>query len=67
MVEIMDFKQRREARERERRKLEPGRLRHIEQYKQNNPNWTPEDLEQVHRELDAWGSRLRACPQTAST
>jgi hypothetical protein len=55
MVEIVDFKQRKEARERERRKADPKRQRYIERYKQANPKVTPEDLELLYRELDDWG------------
>jgi hypothetical protein len=41
--------------EREARKRDPKRLRHIEEYKRDNPDWTPENLEGVHRFLDDWG------------
>jgi hypothetical protein len=44
-----------EAADREARKHDAKRLAHIESYKKSNPNWTPENIEAVHRELDAWG------------
>jgi hypothetical protein len=41
--------------EREKRKHDPKRSARSEKRKQENPDWTPEDLEGLHRELDDWG------------
>jgi hypothetical protein len=44
-----------EAADREVRKHDPKRLAHIESYKKSNPNWTPDDLKNVHSILESWG------------
>jgi hypothetical protein len=57
MVEIVDFKQRKEAREREQRKLDPKRQDLVRRIVANHPEtkWGAKELQKLHDELEAWG------------
>jgi hypothetical protein len=52
MVIVIDFKREQATRG---NKLLPERLRHIERYKRHFPNWTPEQIELLHKELESLG------------
>jgi hypothetical protein len=55
MVQIVDFKQAKEQRERERRKLDPKRQALVKQIADQYPEWGPKELEELHQHLDSWG------------
>jgi hypothetical protein len=57
MVEIVDFKQRKEAREREQRKADPRRQDLVRRIAASRPEtkWGPKQLQELHEELEAWG------------
>jgi hypothetical protein len=48
-AQILNFKEEKRRRERERRKVSPQRLALVKQM------WGPEEIERLHEELEAWG------------
>jgi hypothetical protein len=54
-AQILDFKEAKERRERELRKLDPKRQAWIKQIASQYPEWGPKEIESLHEELDAWG------------
>jgi hypothetical protein len=61
MVQIVDFKQAKEQRERERRKQDP-KQQALKQIADQHPEWGPKELEELHQELEAGGSRTFRLP-----
>ena len=51
----MDFKQAKEQREREQRKVDPKRQKLVREIAQYHPEWRPKELEKLHQKLGAWG------------
>ena len=54
-AQIVDLQQYRDARERERRKLDPKRQALVKQIADQYPEWGPKEIEHLHQELEAWG------------
>jgi hypothetical protein len=54
-AQIVDLQQYRDARERERRKLDPKRQQLVRQFLRDHPEWGPKEIEHLHQELEAWG------------
>ena len=52
---VVDFKQAKEQREREQRKVDPKRQKLVGEIAQYHPEWRPKELEKLHQKLDAWG------------
>jgi hypothetical protein len=53
--EVVQLKEKRQERDRERRKLDPRRQALVRQIAQHHPEWGPEELQKLHQGLDDWG------------
>ena len=60
MVQIVDFKQAKEQRERERRKLDPKRQALVKQIADQHPEWARRSWRSCHDPDDCYARRGRA-------
>jgi hypothetical protein len=54
-AQIVNFKEAKQRLDYERSKRDPKRLALVEQIARHHPQWGPEEIESLHRELWYWG------------
>ncbi len=53
-MQVIDFKQLKDQRDRDQRKLDPERQRLVQKMLREHPEWGAKVIEDLHRELDSF-------------